>query len=104
MSTLNITLPETMRDFIEGQVADGGYGTASAYIGALVREAQNRKAKEKIEALLLEGLNSGPSTEMTAQDWEDIRREVHERHAKGGIEVVRVLHSARDMQSLFDKE
>lgn len=38
----------------------------------------NMEAQETVETLLLEGLNS-PACEMTAQDWQDLRREVRER-------------------------
>ncbi|WP_292770516.1 hypothetical protein [Nostoc sp. NOS(2021)] len=37
---------------------------------------------ERLEAMLLEGLNSGNATEMTPDDWEDIRQVVRERIAK----------------------
>jgi antitoxin ParD1/3/4 len=39
------------------------------------RDDEKRKAREKLEALLMEGIQSGPPTEMTRQDWDDIRRE-----------------------------
>lgn len=41
----------------------------------------NLEAQETLETLLLEGLNS-PASEMTAQDWQEIRREVRERLAQ----------------------
>jgi antitoxin ParD1/3/4 len=82
MTTLNISLPETLREFIETQSTQDGYSTPSEYICALVKEAQKQKAREKVEDLLLEGLNSGEPVEMTAQEWSDIRREVYERHAR----------------------
>ena len=41
-----------------------------------MRQDQKQKANEQIQTLLLEGLNSGNATEMTAQDWEDIRQAV----------------------------
>jgi antitoxin ParD1/3/4 len=41
-----------------------------------VRQDQKQKAKEQLQTLLLEGLNSGNATEMTARDWEDIRQTV----------------------------
>jgi antitoxin ParD1/3/4 len=40
MSTLNISLPEAMKAFVEAQVKAGLYGSASDYIRALVREDQ----------------------------------------------------------------
>jgi antitoxin ParD1/3/4 len=79
---MNISLPEAMRKFVEKQISEEGYSTASEYIRALLRDEQKRKAKAKLEELILEGINSGESTPMTAQDWEDIRREVRERRAK----------------------
>jgi antitoxin ParD1/3/4 len=84
MTHLNIALPESMREFIEEQVADGGYSTPSEYVQALIRNEQKRKAQERLEALLLEGLASGPATPMTDEDWADIRRQVHERLKERG--------------------
>ena len=82
MATMNISLPESMKAFVEGEVQARGYSTTSEYFRALVRDAQDGKAKEHLERLLLEGLNSGEATTMTEQDWEDIRREVRERSAR----------------------
>lgn len=63
-----------MRAYVEQQVASGGYSSASEYFRELVRQDQKRKANERLEAMLLEGLNSGTVTEMTVQDWDDIRQ------------------------------
>lgn len=68
-----------MRTYIEEQVAKGGYSSVSEYFRELVRDDQKRKATEHLEAMLLEGLNSGTATEMTTKDWEDIRQAVRER-------------------------
>jgi antitoxin ParD1/3/4 len=76
MSTVNISLPESMKAYIDEQVATGGYGTVSEFFRDLIRQDQKRKAKENLETLLLEGLDSGASTPMSAQDWENIRRAV----------------------------
>lgn len=80
MATMNISLPDEMRAFVEERVASEGYASASEYFRALVREEQRRRARAELEAKLLEGLR-GPSVEMTPEDWESIRREVHDRHA-----------------------
>ena len=84
MTTMNISLPDSMRAFIEQKVAQSGYSTASEYIRQLVREDQKRAAQERLEALLMEGIESGPSREMTAEDWEELRRRVWQRHAESG--------------------
>ncbi len=82
MTTLNISLPEQMRTFIEEQTRSGGYSTASEYIRALVRNDQKRQARERLDALLLEGLESGDPIPMTPDAWDDVRREVRERIAE----------------------
>ena len=69
---MTISLPEPLKQFIEQQVSAGGYASAEEYIGALV-EAE--RARARLEELIVEGLVSGPATEMTAEDWEDIRQE-----------------------------
>ena len=45
MTTMNISLPEEMKAFIDAQIAREGYATASEYLRALIREAQKRQAK-----------------------------------------------------------
>ena len=79
MTSMNISLPESMKAFIEEQVAAGGYGTTSEYLRALIREDQKAKARSRLAALLQEGIDSGPATPMTAEDWEGLRRRVHEQ-------------------------
>ena len=44
------------------------------YLRKWFRQQQKRKAKERLEALLLEGINSGSATPMTENDWEYIRK------------------------------
>jgi antitoxin ParD1/3/4 len=83
MTTLNISLPESMRDFVTQQVAQGGYSTVSEYVRQLIREEQKQSAQKKIEALLLEGLDSGEPKEMTAEDWKELERRIWQRHAEG---------------------
>ncbi|HKI18787.1 MAG TPA: type II toxin-antitoxin system ParD family antitoxin [Isosphaeraceae bacterium] len=76
MATMNISLPDEMKAFVEEQAAQNGFGTVSEYLRAMIREAQERKAKgDRLDALLLEGLDSGPGTPLTKGDWDRIRRE-----------------------------
>jgi antitoxin ParD1/3/4 len=84
MTTLNISLPDSMREYIDETVTQGGYSTASEYIRQLVREDQKRAAKERLETLLMEGIESGPTSEMAAADWDELRQRVWQRHAEGG--------------------
>lgn len=82
MTSLNISLPRTMKDFIEGQVKSAGFSTPSEYVRALIRDDQKRLAEEKLEALLLEGLNSGEPIKISPEYWERKRAQLIERHSK----------------------
>lgn len=75
-SSLNISLPATMKAWVERQVADGGYATPSEYIRELLREEQKRKLRDEIDRKLLEALESGPARDLTEADWGRIRRRV----------------------------
>jgi antitoxin ParD1/3/4 len=75
MQTMNISLPDQLKEFVDHQIGSGRYSTVSEYVRDLIREDEKRAAQEKLEALLLEGIQSSQPTEMTRQDWEDIRRE-----------------------------
>lgn len=75
MPTMNISLPDQLKEFVDHQVGSGRYGTVSEYVRDLIRNDEKRAAQEKLEALLAEGIQSGDATEMTRKDWEDIRRE-----------------------------
>ncbi len=77
MTTMNISLPDEMKAFVEAQVTQEGYATASEYLRALIREAQKRRATLELESKLLEGLQ-GPAAEMTRDDWDSIQREALE--------------------------
>src|SRR5688500_4351108 len=57
MSTMNISLPETLKEFVDEQVAQGGYGTSSEYVRELIRKDQGRL---QLRNLLLEGAGSKP--------------------------------------------
>ena len=74
MQSMNISLPDPLKQFVDGQIAAGRYSTASEYVRELIRADEKRKAEERLEALLLEGLQ-GKDTELTHADWKDIRQQ-----------------------------
>jgi antitoxin ParD1/3/4 len=55
MSTMNISLPDRLKAFVDERVSGGGYGTSSEYVRQLIREDQDR---QYLRALLLEGAAS----------------------------------------------
>ena len=82
MTTMNISLPEQMREWIDAQVKSGSFGNASEYIRSLIRDDQKQRAHEELEAKLIEGLESGPATPWTKQDAEMIKARILARTAQ----------------------
>ena len=74
MQSMNISLPDPMKEFVDGQIAKGRYSSASEYVRELIRADEKRKAEEQLESLLLEGLGS-EETALTPADWQAIRKE-----------------------------
>ena len=58
MATVTISLPDSLKAFVETQLATKGYGNVSEYFRTLLREAQAKEEEARLEALLLEGLAS----------------------------------------------
>lgn len=75
MQTMNISLPDQLKEFVDEQVGSGRYSSVSEYVRDLIRGDERRRAQEKLETMLMEGLQSGQPTEMTHEDWAEIRRE-----------------------------
>jgi antitoxin ParD1/3/4 len=61
-------------EYFPSGLAEGRYSSVSEYIRELIRADERRKAAEKLEAMLLEGLG-GEATEFTKEDWGAIRSE-----------------------------
>lgn len=78
MTTMNISLPDALKAFVDDQVAGRGYGTSSEYVRELIRRDQDR---QRLRGLLLEGAAS-PSAGPADQDYFDgLRRRVRGRKA-----------------------
>jgi antitoxin ParD1/3/4 len=82
METMNIALPESMKHFVQERVAEGGYSSVSEYVRELIRADQKRKVEERIDALLLEGVESGQPIPVTEEYWDEKKRKLTERLAK----------------------
>jgi len=79
MTHLTVSLPEALTAYLQAQIAAGHYNTPDDYIQALIQ--QDKARKEHLEPLILEGLESGEATPMTASDWDDIRAAVRRKHS-----------------------
>jgi antitoxin ParD1/3/4 len=74
-TTMNISLPDTMRSFVEERLETDGFGSASEYVRDLIRADQKRQEELKLEKLLLKRLSSKGKT----LDLDDVRNELAKR-------------------------
>jgi len=71
---LNISLPDQVQTFVEEQVTAAGFNSANEYVYYLIVREQERIAQqERVESLLVEGLESGEPLEVTDAWWEHRR-------------------------------
>jgi antitoxin ParD1/3/4 len=82
MTTMNVSLPEKMKEFVDRRVEAGGYQTVSEYVRDLIRKDIQLQAKERndrLDALLIEGLRS-IEEEGTVLDtdeyWDDMKSRI----------------------------
>lgn len=73
MSTMNISLPDALKSFVDEQVSQGSYGTSSEYVRELIRKDQERL---KLRALLLAGAASETLKPATPAYFEGLRDRV----------------------------
>jgi antitoxin ParD1/3/4 len=73
MTTMNISLPEALKAFVDEQVAGRGYGTSSEYVRELIRKDQDR---QRLRQLLLEGAASSAAVVADAAYFEGLRDRV----------------------------
>jgi antitoxin ParD1/3/4 len=77
MATMNVSLPDPMKDWVEAQAATGRYSNASDYVRDLIRSDQERVAKlAELQQLIAEGLESGVSDRSITEVLEAARRRV----------------------------
>jgi len=70
---MNISLPDTLKSFVDEQVSQRGYGTSSEYVRELIRKDQDRL---QLRELLLAGAASAPATPVDGAYFEGLRDRV----------------------------
>jgi len=76
MATMNISLPETLKHFVDSQVEGGSYGTSSEYVRMLIRREQE---KEAFRQLILDGMNSPLGEVVDDAYFERLHERIRER-------------------------
>lgn len=76
VGTMNISLPDSMKSFVDEQVQERGYGTSSEYIRDLIRRDQE---KLQLRSLLLEGAESPAGDRADAAYFDGLRKRIGSR-------------------------
>ena len=76
MGTMNISLPVSLKSFVDEQVTQRGYGSSSEYVRALIRKDRDR---QHLRALLLAGAASEPSSVADAAYFDTLRKRTGQR-------------------------
>jgi len=79
MSTMNISLPETLKSFVDDQVSARGYSTSSEYVRELIRKDRDR---QHLRGLLLEGASTPPAITADAACFNRLRSRVRKTPAR----------------------
>lgn len=79
MATMNVSLPDGLKQFVEGQVDTGSYGTSSEFVRELIRREQ---ARVQLRELVVEGMTSGPGSELDGHYLDGHRSRIHRASAE----------------------
>jgi antitoxin ParD1/3/4 len=78
MQTISINLPDTLGDFVQRQSAEHG---VDEYFERILRDQQREQARDRLEAELIKGIESGPGEPITPEFWQEVREEARRRNA-----------------------
>lgn len=72
MATMNVSLPDSLKEFVESQVGDR-YGNSSEFVRDLIRREQ---ARGQLRALVLEGMGSGEGSDVNGAYFDGLREHI----------------------------
>jgi len=76
MATMNVSLPDPMKTWVEAQAKDGRYSNASDYVRDLIRRDQDRQqAIAELQQRVDEGIASGPARILDVEGFLSRKRE-----------------------------
>lgn len=77
MATMNVSLPDLMKDWVETRTDSGRYSNSSDYIRDLIRKDQEKAEKiANLQALITEGIESGESNMTMDEIWDEARAQI----------------------------
>ena len=74
LTSLHVSLPEDLKEFVRQEVAEGGYSTPSDFVRTVLREWRAQKLRRHLDATLLASLET-PTEEVTPEYLASLRRE-----------------------------
>jgi len=77
MATMNVSLPDMMKEWVESQIENGQYSNSSDYVRDLIRRDQAYHEKRE---LLIKALEEGEQSGVSASTLDDIWQSVKSRH------------------------
>lgn len=82
MATMNVSLPDPLKRFVDDEVREGGFASTSDYMRDLIRQRQRAKAEELLRRLIAEGMASGPAEALEPDFFDKLRARAVAREAK----------------------
>lgn len=82
MATMNVSLPDPLKQFVDDEVREGGYASTSDYMRDLIRQRQRAKAEGLLRRLIAEGMASGPAEPLEPDFFDKLRAEARVRARK----------------------
>lgn len=76
-ATMNISMPDSLKSFVDERVKSRGYGSHSEYLRDLVRKDELEAAKDKMRGLIMDGLNSP-----VGRPWNELKTDLLKRAKK----------------------
>ena len=73
MATMNVSLPDSLKEFVESQVGERGYGTSSEFVRDLIRREQ---ARNQLRELVVDGMTSGTGSELDGDYFDSLRARI----------------------------
>lgn len=72
MVNVNVVLTDELKQFVDQEVLEGDYASASEYVRELVRQRRRSKAEDLLRQLIAEGLASGPPAPLPLEHFQKL--------------------------------
>jgi len=76
MTSMNVSLPEKMKEYVDLRLVRDGYSSVSEYVRMLIRQDREHKEREQLRSALVLGLASGTPIDADASYWENKRNAI----------------------------